>query len=70
MKLLMSQIIDEYVREIVALQKAQGIVDHVENAMKNATMMEQEACKLIGVTRKSYEEAKELLVTRINTDYY
>lgn len=66
----MSQIIDEYVREIVALQKAQDIVEHVKNAIKNANMTEQEACKLIGVTRKSYEEAKELLATSINTDYY
>ena len=64
----MCEIIEEYVREIVALQKVQDIVDHVENAMKNANMTEQEACKIIGVTRKSYKEAKELISAQINTE--
>ena len=58
---IMCKIVEDYAQEKADFEKATVTVQYVENAMKNGNLTEQQACKLIGITRKSYKEAKRLL---------
>ena len=57
----MCQIVEEYAQKKADFQKALDIVEHVENAINNGGMTEQQACMLLGIKNKAYKDAKKLL---------
>ena len=57
----MCQIVEEYAQEKADFQKAQAIVEDIENLMETTNMNEKQACKALKRTLKSYKDAKKLL---------
>ncbi len=53
----MCKIIEEYAAE----KAARLTVEFVENIMRNGNMSLKDACQLVGVSQKSYKDAKKLL---------
>ena len=56
----MCNVVEEYAQEKVNIQKAIDIVEHIGNALENG-FTELQACKIIGVSIETYEEAKKLV---------
>jgi len=60
----MCQIVEDYAQEKADYQRALDIVKHIDSIMTKGNMSIKDACRLMGVTQKSYKESKKLLSKR------
>lgn len=56
---IMCKIVEDFAKEYAKEVNARTVVEHIENLAKNTGDINK-ACELIGISRKQYDEAKEL----------